>query len=443
MEDTLKRSLFIFVFLFIISSVFAQKQLVYTGYIESEIDLSMAPYIRRVVNEAEKNNASAIIFRINTFGGRVDAATQIKDAILNSKVKTIAFIDKRAISAGALIALSCEKIVMVPGASMGASTVVDQSGQKQSEKYQSYMRSEMRSTAEKNGRRTDIAQGMVDETIVVTDMQDDSTKLITLTSEEAVKYKMADTILANMEEVEKTFGIENAEEVSIGASWAESFVRFLNNPIISSLLIMIGLLGIFTEIKMGVWGLPGTIAVIALGLFFGSSYILELATIIDIVIFVLGVILLLLEIFVIPGFGFVGILGIGLMIAGLFLGLIPDFQLYDTSIFSTAIIQLAAVFVATAIFIFFMSKFLPKVNAWNRLILHENISSKSGYAAKANFDHLVGKEGTALTDLRPAGTAIIEGNRIDVVTEGNYVTHDSPIVVKSVEGSKIVVDLKG
>ena len=229
--------------------MFAQRQKIYIGNIDGEIDLGIAPYIKRVVQEAEKNGASAIIFKINTFGGRVDAATQIKDAILNSTVRTIAFIDKRAISAGALIALSCEKIVMVPGASMGASTVVDQSGQKQSEKYQSYMRSEMRATAEKNHRRTDIAQGMVDETISVADLKDDSTKLITLTTEEAVKYKMADTVLANLDEVKKVFGFDKAEEITISSNWAESFVRFLNNPIISSLLIMIGLLGIFTEIK--------------------------------------------------------------------------------------------------------------------------------------------------------------------------------------------------
>ena len=202
---------------------------------------------------------------------------------------------------------------------MGASTVVDQAGQKQSEKYQSYMRSEMRATAEKNGRRTDIAQGMVDETIVVTDLNDDDKKLITLTSEEAVKYKMADTVLTNISDLKKVFSLENAEEVLISSNWAEDFVRFLNNPIISSLLIMIGMLGIFTEIKTPGWGLPGTAGLIALALFFGSSYILDLASVIEIVIFILGVILLILEIFLIPGFGILGVLGILFMIAGLFL----------------------------------------------------------------------------------------------------------------------------
>lgn len=427
--------------LFIFNNLPAQRQQVYICNIDGEVDLGLAPYVRRVVSEADKNSASAIIFKINTFGGRVDAATQIKDAILNSRVKTIAFIDKRAVSAGALIALSCEKIVMTPGSLMGATTVVDESGKKQSEKYQSYMRSEMRSTAEKNNRRTDIAQGMVDETIVVPDLKDDSTKLITLTSEEAVKFKMADTILTSISEAEKVYGYSNASEITLKMNWAEHLVRFLNNPIISSILILIGMAGIFMEIKMGVWGVPGTIAVIAFALFFGSGYILQLASMFEIVIFIVGVILLLLEIFVIPGFGIVGVLGIIMMIAGLFLGMLSDIDLTDSTLVSYAIMQIASVFVGLTVLIIILSKYLPKSNAWNRLILQESISSKSGYASKPSFKHLVGVSGIALTDLRPAGSAILNGNRVDVVTEGDFISHDSNIVVKNVEGSKVVVGL--
>lgn len=424
----------------IIENISAQE--IYYGNIEGDIDLGIAPYVKRVINEAEKNSAAAVIFRINTFGGRVDAATQIKDAILNSKIKTIAFIDKRAISAGALIALSCEKIVMVPGASMGATTVVDQAGQKQSEKYQSYMRSEMRATAEKNGRRTDIAQGMVDERIVVPDLQDDSTKLITLTSEEALKFKMADTILTSVEEVKDAFGYKNAKIVSITSNWAEDFVSFLSHPIVSSLLIMIGLIGLYTEIKTPGWGLPGTIGLISLALFFGAGYILQLASIIEILLFVIGVILLLIEIFVIPGFGVFGILGITLMVAGLFLGLISDLPIIDWNLISLAIIQLAASFLGTGVIIAVLMKYLPKTNMLHKLILQEKVEEKSGYGAKPNLAELIGKEGIAFTDLRPSGTALIDGKRIDVVTEGDYITHGSPIVVKFVEGSKVVVEKK-
>lgn len=429
-------SLFI-LFSFVISA----QEKVYYANIEGDIDLGLAPYIRRVVSEAEANFASAIIFRINTFGGRVDAATQIKDAILNSKIKTIAFIDKRAISAGALIALSCEKIVMVPGASMGASTVVDQAGQKQSEKYQSYMRSEMRATAEKNGRRTDIAQGMVDETIIIADIKDDSTKLVTLTSEEALKYKMADTVLTSIDKVKEYFNLQNAELITLHSNWAEDFVRFVNNPIVSSLLIMLGLVGLYTEIKTPGWGLAGTVGVISLAIFFGAGYILELASIIEILMFIIGVVLLVLEIFVIPGFGIFGILGILLMVGSLFLGLISDFDMIDWSIISIAIIQLGLTFLFTFLVIFLLLRFLPKTEMWSKLILKEQVAAKSGYAAKPDFEYLIGVEGIAFTDLRPSGTALINGNRIDVVTEGDYIRNGSRVLVKSVEGSKVVVQV--
>ncbi|PKL83784.1 MAG: peptidase [Ignavibacteriae bacterium HGW-Ignavibacteriae-3] len=438
----MKRILFVLLSVLFIANLSAQTSKVYIANIEGDIDLGLAPFIKRVVEEAGNDKASAIIFKINTFGGRVDAATKIKDAILNSKVMTIAYIDKRAISAGALIALSCEKIVMVPGASMGATTVVDAEGQKQSEKYQSYMRSEMRATAEKNGRRTDIAQGMVDETIIVSDLNDNEKQLITLTSEEAHKYKMADTVLSSIQDVKKAFGLQDSIDVPVVTNWAEDFVRFLNNPIISSLLILVGMLGIFTEIKTPGWGLPGTLAVAALALFFGSSYILDLASVVEIIIFIIGVALILIEIFVIPGFGIFGILGILFMIGGLFFGLVSDFGMNDFSILSVAIIQLASVFIVAAVFIFFLSKLLPKSRIWNRLILQDNIVTKSGYATRQSFEHLVGMEGLALTTLRPAGSAIIDGQRIDVVTEGDYIDNDVKIIVKAVEGSKIVVGVK-
>ena len=231
----------IFFLLLLISSTLLPQKKVYVAVIEGEIDLGLAPYVRRVVSEAEKENFDAIVFKINTFGGRVDAATQIKDAIISTDILTIAFINNRAISAGSLIALSCNKIAMVEGSSIGATTVVDQTGKKQSEKYQSYMRSEMRSTAERNGRRKDIAEGMVDERIVVEGLVD-STQLITLTSEEAYNYGIADTLVNNIDELLPAFNLSGAKEIEITQNWAEAVVRFLNNAVITSILIMIGFL---------------------------------------------------------------------------------------------------------------------------------------------------------------------------------------------------------
>ncbi len=430
----------LFFILLLVSGLTAssEAQKVYYGDIDGEIDLGMAPYITRVVNEAGKNDADAIIFRINTFGGRLDAATQIKDAIIGTKILTIAFINNRAISAGALISLSCNKITMVPGSSIGASTVVDQAGNKQSEKYQSYMRSEMRATAERNGRRTDIAQGMVDERIVIPGLVD-STQLVTLTTDEALKYGIADVQVNNLKDVLKAFNLQGAEIVKVDENWAEEVVKFLNNAIVSSILIMIGFFGLIAEIKTPGWGVPGTVGLIALALFFGSSYILELASIMDILLFVLGLILLALEIFVIPGFGIAGIAGIILIFASIFLSLTPGGPFLDFDTISVAIIQLTGAILAALILILILAKVLPKSTTFNKLILADEERAEQGFVSYTSEKELVGHEGIALTTLRPAGTAEFNGKRYDVVADWEYIEQGSKIVVLRVEGVKVVV----
>jgi len=430
-----------FLIVFILSvSAFAQKN-VYIGVIEEEIDLGLAPYVKRVVSEAEKSNADAIIFKINTFGGRVDAATQIKDAIISTDILTIAFINNRAISAGSLIALSCNKITMAPGSSIGATTVVDQTGQKQAEKYQSYMRSEMRATAESNGRRTDIAEGMVDERVEIPGLVD-STQLITLTSEEALKYGIADTLVNNIDELLAAFDLSGAKVHKIDPNWAEGVVRFLNNAIISSILMMIGFFGLLAEIKSPGWGVPGTAGLIALALFFGSAYILELASVIEILMFVLGVVLILVEVFVIPGFGIAGLSGIILILVSLFLSLISADPVLDFEGVSLAIIQLSVALLGAIILIFVMAKYLPKTNMFKRFVLSDAEKTNKGFSSHVTSKDLIGAEGVAITTLRPSGTAEINGKKVDVVTESEFLEQGKKIVVIAVEGIRVVVKPK-
>jgi membrane-bound serine protease (ClpP class) len=428
----------VILFIVLLSQFGFSQNTVYVGYIDSDIDLGLAPYIRRVISEAEEHNADAVIFKVNTFGGRVDAATQIKDVILNTKLLTIAFINNRAISAGALIAISCNKIAIAPGGSIGAATVVDQTGEKVGEKYQSYMRSEMRSTAERNGRRTDVAQAMVDERVMVEGLVD-STQLVTLTSAEAVKFGMADTVVNTMEEALTAFGIEKAELVYVEPNWAEDVVKFLNNPIIASLLIMMGLVGLFAEVKTPGWGLPGTAGLIALALFFGSNYILELASLGEILLFLGGLILLAVEIFVIPGFGVAGILGILMIIASLFLALVGTTPFWDIQDVSIAIIQLTGALVLSFIFIAILAKYLPKTSFFSRLILAEEETVERGFVSYPPEKELIGTIGTALTTLRPAGSAEFDGKKVDVVADWEYIEKGSKVKVIRVEGVKVVV----
>ena len=255
---------------FYIAVNFIFSNTIYHVPIEGTIDLGLPPYIERSINEAEEVGAESIIFEINTFGGRVDAATQIKDLILDSKVPTVAFINKRAISAGALISLSCEKIYMTGGATIGATTAVDGSGKKASEKVISYMREEMAATAEKRGRSKEIARGMVDEELefpskikyeyVTTDNEVDTIKtivhylifdkdtiyvddiegrkqgnLITITTEQALKYKIADNSADTFDSVLDSLGLSGSSINTTSENWSENFVRFLTNPVVASL----------------------------------------------------------------------------------------------------------------------------------------------------------------------------------------------------------------
>ncbi|MCK6612783.1 MAG: nodulation protein NfeD [Ignavibacteriaceae bacterium] len=434
-----KYLLFFFVLLFSLS-VFPQKKKVMVARIDGTIDLGLAPFVQRVINEAEEKNYNAVIFEINTFGGRVDAATQIKDAIVESDILTIAFVNKRAISAGALISISCKKIAMAKGSSIGATTVVDEGGNKVSEKYQSYMRGEMRATAERNGRRTDIAEGMVDERVVVPGLVN-STQLITLTTDEAIKWGYCDTVANNLKEVLAAFDLKGATVTYAAVNWAEEVVRFINHPVISSLLIMLGLVGLFTEIKTPGWGIAGTIGILALAIFFGTSFILQLASSIEIILFIVGVILLALEIFVVPGFGFTGIGGIVLIIGSIFFSLFDGEGYYDWDILNVAIIQLAGALIGGLILILIIFKYLPKSKTFDQFVHHIEEKADKGFTSGGDYTHLVGMEAVTVTDHRPAGAIKIGDQKYDSISDGEYIEKNKAVKIVRTEGVKIVIKL--
>ena len=424
--------------IFISLSLFAQTKSVFYAHIEGEIDLGKAPFVRRVIAEATEANASAIIFEINTFGGRVDAATQIKDAILESKVPTVAFVNKRAVSAGALISLACKTIIMAPGSIIGASTVVDEQGKKQSEKYQSYMRSEMRSTAEKNGRRGDIAEAMVDERVVIPGI-DDSTKLLSLTYQEAQSLGICDTVFSTRQDILDYLSLSNATIIERNSSWAERLVAFLNTPFVSSLLIIIGLIGLYSELKAPGLGFPGVAGVFAFALFFGSSYILQVASSLNIILFIVGLILLILEIFFIPGFGVTGIAGIALVIGSIFFSLFKIGPVFDHHAFQIAVMQMAAALIVSVGSISLLVKYLPKSDRFLKLALHDQVSASGGFIASSDFSEIIGKSGESITALRPAGKVMVEDKIYDVVTDGRFVEKNKPIKVISTDKNRIIV----
>ena len=325
------------------------KKNIYIIPIQDTIDLGIPSFVNRAIDIAESNNSELIIFDIDTFGGRVDAATQIKDSISETEIPTIAFINRRAISAGSLISLSCDKIYMTDGATIGATSVVDMTGSKQSEKSQSYMREEMAATAEKAGKNPDIARGMVDEelsfeflvingdSLQVDDIEGRKEgKLITLTTELALKYGIANGKSESIEEILSNLGIENYNIITLNENWSEDMVRFLTDPTISSLLTTFGTIGIISELYSAGWGIGGTIGVVCLTLALGAGYLTKLASSLDLLIIMSGLLLLVVEFIAIPGFGFFGIAGIGVLFYGLYLLLIPDIPVSD-EIYSQAL----------------------------------------------------------------------------------------------------------
>ena len=404
--------------------------------VEGTIDGGIAEFVERAIDVAEFDKSDGVIFRIDTPGGRIDSAVRIKDLILSADVPTIAFVDKNAISAGSLISIACDRIYMSTGSSIGAATAVDLEGEKASEKVISYFRAQMRATAEANGRRADIAEAMVDETIAIQGVTT-AGQLVTLTYREAMNLGFADGIAENLSQVLAEYGDPSATWEIVKLNWAENIVRFLTNPIVSSLLMTIGFLGLLLEIKTPGWGIGGTIALVALALFFGSHYIVQLAGMGEILLFTAGVILLLIEIFIIPGFGVTGIAGIGMILTSLFLSLVGRMPVGADFIRATYILGTAFIVSVTGGVL--LLRFLPGIPLFKRIALGETTSVALGYTSSPDNSALLGKTGNSLSDLRPAGKADIDGHRVDVVTEGSYIGKGQPVEVIEVRGSRIVV----
>ena len=368
---------------FILSAlIFAEEvnKKVYVVPIQGVIDLGIPGLVSRAIDLAEANNAEIIVFDIDTFGGRVDAATQIKDSISSTDIETIAFIKGRAISAGSLISLSCDQIYMTEGATIGATSVVDMSGSKQSEKSQSYMREEMAATAEKSGKNPNIARGMVDEelsfeylvvngdSLKVDDIEGRKEgKLITLTTELAFKYGIADGKGESIQDVLSSLGINEYDLVTVDENWSENVVRILTNPTVSSLLTTFGTIGVISELYSAGWGIGGTIGIICLTLALGAGYLTQLASSTDILVILLGMLLLFVEAVAIPGFGVFGIAGIVVLFYGLYLLLIPDIPV-SPEIYSEALDGFSWAIVVGIFGIIFILRLIGKSAFFQKLV---------------------------------------------------------------------------
>ena len=403
------------------------------------IELGLAPFVERSLEEARAAGADALVLDIDTPGGRVDAAERIADAISDSEVPVYAFINRRALSAGALISLAAQEIYMRPGSVIGAATPVTGDGQRAPEKIVSAMRSSMRALAEARDLDPSVAEAMVDEQIGVPGVSEEG-QLLTLTTEEAVGLGYAQEV-NDWDDLMGRLGMTSSIVVDQEVNWAELMVRFLSNPVVSPFLLSLGFLGLLVEIRTPTFGLAGVVGALCLALFFGSHLIIGLAGLEGLIIFGVGALLVLIEAFVIPGFGVFGILGIIAALAGVYMSMLggiptsPDFARAG-SVLSTAL-------VLVVVSSWFLVKRLPSSRRLVNLgiLLGQETSAETGYVSAARRSDLVGAEGIAMTDLRPAGTGEFGDERVDVVTESEWIEHGNLIRIVSSEGYRHVVRL--
>ena len=415
--------------------------LVYVVPINGTIDLGLAPFLARAIREATEAGASAVVLEINTFGGRVDAAVAMRDTLLNARIRTIAFINPRAISAGALIALACNTIILTTGGTIGAAAPVvtgsDGNSKPADEKSVSYVRKEFRATAEARHRPLEIAEVMVDADVEIPGVSPKG-KLLTLTTEEALKHKVADLTAPTIEAALAAAGLPNAALRRVGPTWAETLVRFLTQPAVASLLMTVGILGVIVEMRTPGFAVPGMVGLLSLGLFFWGHWIVQLAGWEELLLVTLGALLVAIEVFVIPGFTVFGIAGIVSLVVGLGMAMVG----VDVSVSSitaalgrVALSILLAMAGALALF-----RLLPRLPFGRRLVLDTGMDAGRGYTSAPETDRRwLGRSGTAISPLRPAGIAEIDGARVDVVSDGVFIDAGTAIEVTRVDGNRVVV----
>jgi len=432
--------------------------------IDKEIGSTSWRYLQKGFQQAEQVNADVVILHINTYGGTVEHADSMRTMILQSKKPVVAFIDNNAASAGALISIACDSIYMRQGANIGAATVVSQSGEAMPDKYQSYMRSMMRSTAQSHGkvvrigkdgkpvkqwlRNPLVAEAMVDPRTTVPEIGDDSTRVVTFTADEAVKHHFCEGIEESVDDVVKhRLHYSSYEIVTYKPNFIDELVGFFGSGAVQAILIMIIVGGIYFELQTPGIGFPSLAAIVAAILYFSPLYIDGLAQSWEIIAFVLGVILMLLEIFVIPGFGITGILGIIFIFASLFFAMIGnvspiDFGYTSGNDIMWAIIVVMAGFLLGVALILYVSHKIGSKGVMEKSALQLEQRVEDGYiGVPTDLSVFVGRDAVASTVLRPSGKIkMASGEVVDAVSTGEFIDDGEMVRVVKYENAQLYVE---
>jgi membrane-bound serine protease (ClpP class) len=406
--------------------------------VEGEIDLGLAAYLERALESAQPGEG--VVVRVNTFGGRIDAAVRIRDAMLRCKGRTLAFVEGRAISAGALITLGADKIYMSGGATIGAATPITLQGGEMKPveaKVISYFRKEMKATAEAKGRRGDLAEAMVDPAVEIAGLDGKDTTL-TLTTPEALRHNLIDGQAATLGEALKAAGWPDKTQ-RVDENWAEQLARTLSDSRISSLLMTIGMIGILIELWAPGHMLAGLVGAACLLLFFFGHWVVHLAGLGEIILFIGGAAAVVIELVFFPGHGAVAGMGILAILAALVMALIGRGSLpfdiaWAMGAVTRALTMVSGAVLATTATMFFVVRKLPSTRFGKALVLETAIHAHAG-----TEPDWTGSTGTTTTALRPAGTIDIAGKRVDVVSDGGFIDSGVKVKVLRVEGTRVVV----
>jgi len=410
--------------------------------IREEIAPSATRLVAKALLYARENKADLVAIDMDTYGGLVTDADSIRFAILSSPIPVIVFINPNAASAGALISIACDKIYMKQGANIGAATVVNQNGEAAPDKFQSYMRGIIRATAEAKGidtilngdtiwvRNPKIAEAMVDQDIEI-DGVTEKGKVITLTPQEAMKLGFCDGIVGNIDEAIKAFGIIEYESIVIEKNMIDVIFGFFKNPAVSGILVLLILGGIYYELQSPGLGFPIVVSILAAFLYFVPNFIDGLAANWEILLFILGIILLGIEIFAIPGFGFFGVSGIILILFSLVSSLIPN-DGFDFTIQNNSQIRIAFQIITFSV-LAFLTLIVLASQGFHKLSFIKKASLETTLEKNSQKNTVVNKfENTVaicFTDLKPYGKIIIDDKLHNAICINGYASKGDQVLL--------------
>lgn len=426
-KKLIKSFMILMLFIFLVPSFgFAETKNVYIIDAKGEVNVGMLNYIRSSINDANDNNADLILIEVDTLGGRVDSAEAISREILRSEVKTASYVNTKAESAGVLISISANSFYMAPASTIGSAETIPNT-----EKALSYWTSLLKTTAEQRGKDPQIVAAMADASVKIEGLVEEG-KLLNLTTRQAEELGFSDGTMESRQQIYEDLELGNVNEIVSEKSFADTIAGFISSSFISQLLLTAGFIGIVIEVITPGFGIGGLISILGFSLFFAGSILSGSTSTFAIIIFALGIILLLIEVFV-PGFGIFGVSGIGAIFASIIMASDSIYQ---------ALISISISSIVTAIVIALIIKYLPKRNLSRTLFLGTNLDKEGGFVSSKEETDYIGKEGIALTFLRPSGKIEINGLMLDAISQGRYIEKDKTVVVLKVEGSRLIVKEK-